>query len=431
MANVIVEDVGPCKKHLKITIPKEDIEKKVEENYKRLAGSAAVAGFRKGRVPRKLLERRFSDDVLEDVKQSILSEASQKAVEEKGLKPIGDPSFDNVAFELNKDCVFEITLEVEPDFDLPVYKGLELTRARVWVDDEEITRGLDALRMQRARLDLMPAGTPVAADDAIVCDWKIVSEGETVADQKDAELHVHGRRSGGLEMEQDLSEALAGAKFGESREIKAKFGDSYPVEKWRGKDGTLTVEIKEIRRPVAPELNEEFAKAMDFDSLEDLKKAVLHSITQSKEREAALALEQQAFDRLLAAAPFELPQGVLKAQARNIMLRQQYRLRQRGVPAEEIEKHMDDLRNASEESAARNLKIYFILDRIAEKEKIFVTEDEVEARIAAMAGGYNLTPQRMRAQIEQEGSLSELRGGLRENKVVDFLLKSAKIEEAK
>jgi len=185
------------------------------------------------------------------------------------------------------------------------------------------------------------------------------------------------------------------------------------------------------RRPVAPELNEEFAKAMDFDSLEDLKKAVSHSITQSKERDAALALEQQAFDQLLTAAPFELPQGVLKAQARNIMLRQQYRLRQRGVPAEEIEKHMDDLRNASEESAARNLKIYFILDRIAEKEKIFVTEDEVEARIAAMAGGYNLTPQRMRAQIEQEGSLSELRAGLRENKVVDFLLKSAKIGEAK
>jgi trigger factor len=431
LANVIVEDVGPCKKHLKITIPKEDIEKKVEENYKRLAGSAAVPGFRKGRVPRKLLERRFSDDVLEDVKQSILSEASQKAVEEKGLKPIGDPSFDNVAFELNKDCVFEITREVEPDFDLPVYKGLELKRARVSVDDEEITHGLDALRMQRARLDLMPAGTPVAAGDAIVCDWKMVSEGETVADQKDAELHVHGRRSGGLEMEQDLSESLAGAKFGESRELKVKFLDSYPVEKWRGKDGTLTVEVKEVRRPVAPELNEEFAKAMDFDSLADLKKAVQHSITQSKEREASLALEQQLFDQLLAAAPFELPQGVLKAQARNIMLRQQYRLRQRGVPAEEIEKHMDDLRNVSEESAARNLKIYFILDRIAEKEKIFVTEEEVEGRIAAMAGSYNLTPQRMRAQIEQEGSLSELRGGLRENKVVDFLLKSAKIEEAK
>jgi trigger factor len=431
LANVIVEDVGPCKKHLKITIPKEDIEKKVEENYKRLASTASVAGFRKGRVPRKLLERRFSDDVLEDVKQTILTEASQKAVEEKGLKPIGDPSFDNVAFEPNKDCIFEITLEVEPDFDLPVYKGLELHRDRVSVDDEEVARGLDGLRMQRARLELMPAGTPVAADDVIICDWKMVSENETVADQKDAELLVRGRRSGGLEMEQDLSETLAGAKFGERSEVKAKFLDSYPVEKWRGKEGALTVEVKEVRRPVAPELNEEFAKAMDFDSLADLKQAVLRSITQSKEREVSLALEQQAFDQLLAAAPFELPQGVLKAQARHIMLRQQYRLRQRGVPAEEIEKHMDDLRNASEESAARNLKIFFILDRIAEKEKIFVTEDEVESRIAAMAGSYGLTPQRMRAQIEQEGSLSELRAGLRENKVVDFLLKNARIEEAK
>jgi len=113
------------------------------------------------------------------------------------------------------------------------------------------------------------------------------------------------------------------------------------------------------------------------------------------------------------------------------MLRQQYRLRQRGAPAEEIEKHVEELRNASEEVAARNLKIFFILDRIAEKEKIFVTEDEMESRIAAMASSSGVSPQRMRAQIEQEGPLAELRAGLRENKVVDFLLQNAKIEEAK
>ena len=122
---------------------------------------------------------------------------------------------------------------------------------------------------------------------------------------------------------------------------------------------------------------------------------------------------------------------MLKAQARNIMLRQQHRLRQRGAPAEEIEKHIEELRNASEEVAARNLKIFFILDRIAEKEKIFVTEDELESRIAAMASNSGMSPQRMRAQIEQEGPLAELRAGLRENKVVDFLLQNAKIEEAK
>jgi trigger factor len=431
LANVTVEDVGPCKKHLKITIPKDDVQKKVEENYDKLKSSAVVAGFRKGHVPRKLLERRFSAEVLEDVKQALLSDASQKAVEEKDLKPIGEPSFDNVSFEPGKDCVFEITLEVEPEFDVPPYKGLNLAKAAAKVTPAEVEKGLEALRMRRAKLELMPADTAVAADDLIVCDWRVVCGGETAADQKDAEVFVGGKRSGGLDLEKPLSEALAGAKFGEAREVKGKFSDDYPVEKWRGKDCALTVTPKEIRRPRAPELNEEFAKAMDFDSVDELKKAVERSLLQGKEREVALALEQQLFDKLLEKAPFDLPQGVLKAQARNIMLRQQYRLRQRGVPDEEIEKHLEDLRNASEDAAARNLKIFFILDRIADKEKIYVTETEVEARIAAMANSYRMTPQRMRAQIEQEGSLSELRSGMREDKIVDFLLKNSTIEEEK
>lgn len=431
MANVTVEDVGPCKKHLKITIPQADVKTKLEESYKQLAVSATVPGFRKGHVPRKLLERRFSEDVLEEVKQGLLADASQKAVEEKGLKPIGDPSFDNVEFDPEKDCVFEITLEVEPEFDVPQYKGLQLTRPAVKVADAEIQQGLENLRMRRARLELMPQDATIQANDVVICDWRISSDGETVADQKDAELLVAGKRSGGLDLEKDLAEALAGAKFGEAREVKAKFLDTYPVEKWRGKDGALTITAKEIRRPKAPELDEAFAKALDFDSVDDLKKAVERSIVQQKEREVAMAVEQQMFDDLLKKAPFELPQGVLKAQARNIMLRQQYRLRQRGVPTEEVEKHVEEIRNASEEAAARQLKIYFILDRIADKEKIYVTETEVEGRIASMASSYRMTPQRMRAQVEQEGSLSELRAGMREDKVVDFLLKNAEIKEEK
>jgi trigger factor len=431
LVGVTVEDVGPCKKLLKITIPQADVQSKVEENYARLQSSAVVRGFRKGHAPRKLLERRFKDEVLDDVKEAILAEASQKAVEEKGLKPIGDPSFDNVSFEPDKDCVFEITVEVEPSFDLPEYKGLKLTRAPIQVNDEEIQHGLDALRMQHARLTPAPAGAAIAPGDAVVCDWKIACEGEVVADEKDARLLARGRRSGGLELQKDLSETLAGAQVGQDREIPAAFLDSYPVEKWRGKEAVLSIHVKGIQHPVAPELDEAFAKTLDFDTLDELKKAVARALTQSKERAAAQALEQQAFDQLLASAPFDLPQGVLKAQARNIMLRQQHRLRQRGAPAEEIEKHIEELRNASEEVAARNLKIFFILDRIGEKEKIFVTEEELESRIAAMASNSGMSPQRMRAQIEQEGPLAELRAGLRENKVVDFLLQNAKIEETK
>ena len=115
--DVNVEDVGPCKKHLKITVPLTDVQAKLEQSYTRLQSTAMVAGFRKGHVPRKLLERRFGEEVMEEVKESVLSEASQKALEENDLHPIGDPSFDNVDFSPDKDCLFEVTIEVKPNFE--------------------------------------------------------------------------------------------------------------------------------------------------------------------------------------------------------------------------------------------------------------------------------------------------------------------------
>ena len=160
-----------------------------------------------------------------------------------------------------------------------------------------------------------------------------------------------------------------------------------------------------------------------------MKESVRGHLAQEKERSVNLALERQMFDQLIEAAPFDLPEGVLKAQARNIMLRQQYRLRMRGMPEEEMEKHLEELRDASEEAAERNLKIFFILNRIADKEKLFVTENEVENHIAAMANAYHTTVPAMRRRIEQEGSLNELRAGMRENKVINLLMESAEITE--
>jgi len=430
LANVTVSDVGPCKKQLKISVPAADVQTKLEETYKRLQTSAVVNGFRKGHVPRKLIERRFGEEVVEEVKQDILAESTQKALDDEGLKPLGEPSFDNVEFDTGKDCIFEVTVEIEPTFDLPEYKGIALKKSAVTVTDKDTERGLEGLRRQRARLALMGEDATVETGDRLVCDWTLTSEGEDVASEKDDMIVAGGKRFGETELEEDTAKVLGGAKFGEKRAVAVTFLDTYPIEKWRGKPGELTVTAKEIRRPVLPELNEEFVKAMDFESLDEMKEFVRRSIAQSKEREAAMALEQSLFDRLLEGCPFDLPDGVRKSQASNIMTRQQFRLRQRGMPQEEIDAHLEDLRSASEEAAARNLKIFFILNKIAEKEKIFVTENEVENRIASLANSYRIGTQKMRSRLEADGALSELRAGMREDKVVEFLLKNAKIEEA-
>ena len=427
MVDVTIEDVGPCRKHLKITIPKDVVKAKVEENYERLASTVIINGFRKGHVPRKLIERRFGEEVLEEVKQDLLTEASETAIEEHGLKVLGTPSFDNVEFAADQDCVCEITLEVEPEFELAEYKGLQLARGSVELSDEELERGMETVRTRRAALELQPEGSAVAANDHITCDWEITSDDETVASEKEDQFVVAGKRFGRIELEKDIAEVLEGAEFGESRQMEARILDSYQIEKWRGKDCTLSVTVKEIRRPALPELDEEFAKSLDFESLDEMKEFVRRDIQRSKERKNALDLERQIFDQFLEAMPFDLPEGVLKNQARNIMLRQQYRLRLRGIPEREIEKHLEQLRDASEEAAARNLKEFFVLGKIAEKEKIFVTENEVENRIVQMANSYHISAQRMRRKIEQEGSISELRAGMREDKTLDFLLKNAEI----
>lgn len=427
--DVSIQDVGPCRKQIKITVPQSEVQAKIDENYEKLGESAVVAGFRRGHVPKRLIERRYGEEVIEEVKETILNDAAQRALTENNLKALGTPSFDNVEFAPDKDCVFEITLEVEPEFDLPEYKGLKLQRPSAEVTDEELESGLEHVRRQQATLAVQPEKAKVQQDDYITADWDLRSEDELAASEKEDELAVRGRRFGGVELEQDLAEALGGAKSGDEREIKGRILDEYPIEKWRGKDCVVRLTLKEIRRPELPELDEAFAQSLDFDSVDELKESVRRHLAQEKERSVNLALERQMFDQLIAAAPFDLPEGVLKAQARNIMLRQQYRLRMRGMPEEEMEKHLEELRDASEEAAERNLKIFFILNKIADKEKLFVTENEVENHIAAMANAYQTTVQAMRRRIEQEGSLNELRAGMREDKVISLLMENAEITE--
>jgi len=429
LVDVAVEDAGPCKKRVKITVPHAEIQKKIEESYERLRESVVIDGFRKGHIPRKLMERRFGEEVVEEVKQTLLAESSEKAIEEHDLKVLGSPSFDDVDFALDKDCVFEITLEVRPEFELAEYKGLHLVRKAVEISDEEIERGIENIRMRRATLEVQSEDAVAEANDYVNCDWAINSDDEMVASEKDDQFVVIGKRFGGVELEKGIPEILEGAQSGDRREATGKILDSYPIEKWRGKECTVSMTVKEIRRPVLPELDDAFAGSLDFDSVDELKQAVIRAIQREKEHDIELDLERQIFDQLLATMPFELPEGVLKAQARNIMMRQQYRLRTRGIPESEIEKHLEELRDASEETAARSLKIFFILEKICDKEKIFVTENEVENRIAAMANSFRMSVAAMRKQIEQEGSMTELRASMREDKATGFLKEHAEASD--
>ena len=427
MIDVTVSDVGPCKKQLAIRVPKEDIQAKLDESYDNLRHTASVDGFRRNHVPRRLLEKRFGEQVIEDVKQSLMAEASAKAVEDEDLKLLGEPSFESADFDPAEDFTFEVTVEIRPEFDIEGYVGLELARPPVEVTDEELETRIQAILRQQAEWNAVEDGK-VQEDDRVVCDWQIRVDDEEAISQNGSEVPVLPDVFTTIGVE-NMAETLKDSVIGDTRTTDVHFPDDYPNEKYRDKNGVLSITIKEIRRASMPELTEELAKTLDFDSADELREEVRRQIQAGKQREADESLEEQACDRLLEKVDFEMPEGIVKRQAREYMRRQQMHLQMRGIPEEEIRKHLHKLRTSSEEAAVRNFRLHFILGQIADKEKIFVTENEVENMIASLANRYETTVAKMKQELEENDSLANLRMEMQRDKVIRFLLDKATTQD--
>jgi len=422
-----VEDAGTCRKRLKIRVPHDDIRAKLDESYETLRESANVPGFRKGHVPRRLLERRFGEQVVEELKQNLMAEASSEALEKAELKALGEPSFESAEFNVDEDFTFEVTVEVEPEFDLGEYKGLQLTRRPVEVSEEEVEAEVRNLLRRLGTYEPV-RDAPVAMGDVLTCDWEIVVGEETVLNVPNDRITVAEGLFRDVAAE-DVAGRLVGARQGDTVEVKVRIPEEHPVERLRGKEGALRLTLRKVLRPSIPELTQEVAERLDFDSPEEVRQEVRDRLRLRKVQQQREDLERQAEEALLAACDFDLPEGLLKRQSQRNLDRQQMRLRMRGFSDEEIQKRMDELRAASETAAERNFRLYFILNRIADREKIFVTDNEVENAVARLAAAYRVSQHKMRQDLEANDRLSDLRQEMRIGKVMDFLIQNADIQE--
>lgn len=426
--NVTIEDAGPCKKVLKFEIPKEAIESEFEKKTAEVCGTVELPGFRKGRAPRKLVERRFGTQIKDEVKQSVVSDCYQKTLEEHKLNPVGNPKFGEIELEMGKPFIFDVTLEVWPSFEVNQYRGLKLKKKSSSVNDEEVQKVLIDMAYRKAQLTVVKDGN-VKRGDHIICDSKVEVDGNNVFEDDDIEIPVVNGIAVANTVIPDLTTKLEGIKSGEECKIDAKLSDNFVKEEYRGKDAKVRLKVKEIKRLIPPDINEDFARTLGFNSLEDLKSHIRKRVEIDKRRWVEDDLKNQVLDILLDHAKFELPQDFLSQHTDQRVYKHQLDLLNRGVPLEEIQKQTEKIKNASAESVMREIKASLVLNYIAEKEKIFVTESEVEQQIADIARAYNTDTTRVRKQLERQGNLSYLRSDMRENKVMIFLLREASIEE--
>lgn len=425
---VEVEDSGTLKKKVTVTVPRERIDAKQNEMFGKLSSTAQVPGFRIGRAPRRLIEKRFGKDVDQDVRNALIGESLGSAIEDAGLKTLGEPEgldLEKVEIPEEGDLSFSFEVEVEPEFELPEVTGIEVTKEIFDVDNKKIDEYIQNLREGQARYET----TDQAAQDGdgVITAAKITGEGVSW-DNPRVPMRVAPGTIESLPLV-DLGEKLKGKKVGDVVTITTKAADAHPNEDWRGKDLAIELTIHEVQRRIVPELNEEFATTRGFESLENFREFIADRLTSRVKQEVQKSLRGQICSYLLEKTDFQLPEGVVRQQTYRTLQRHYVDLLQAGVPREKIDENMTHLQAAAAEKAEQDLRLSFILSKIAESMNIEVGDAEVNARIAQMAREQGRRPERLRQDLAADGSIEQVSLAIRDERTLDQLLKDAKIAE--
>jgi len=427
---VSVENRGACERHISVTVPREDIDRYFGKEYDELMPEAQVPGFRPGRAPRKLVERRFQKEIEPRVKSSLLFDSLEQIHEDYDLAAIGEPDIDLDSVEVPDEgpLTFEFDLEVRPDFELPKWQGMSLERPVRDITDADVDRALQRVLGRRGRL--FPSDAPAEMGDYISTNLTF-KVGEQVLSSAEEEVirirPVLSFRDGRIE---NFGELMVGVQAGETRTAETQLSEDAPNAGLRGAYVTAVFEVLEVKKLELPELTPELLEELGGFELEaDLRDAIRDQLARQLDYEQRRRVREQIAESLVESADWDLPPELLQRQSRRELQRAVMELRRSGFSDEEIQAHENELRQNSLASTARSLKEHFILERIAEEVEIDATKEDYDEEIRLIALQSDTSPRRVRAQLEKSGSMDVLRNQVIERKVIDLIREKAQFED--
>ena len=428
---VTIEESGPCKKKVSIEIPEAAIKSSLDEQYSDLRKEAVIPGFRKGRAPLRLIEKRFGTDVNQQVKLKLLADASEAAVKDNEIDMLGDPDIDYENIELPEagSMRFEFEIEVRPDFELPELEGIGVEKVKVEIGDEQVEKELDEMR-KRAGIWQPKEEGKVEEGDQIMADALLTVEGVEEVEKRD-NIEIFARKNGFVSNipVENLDKVLAGAKHGDKKKTTVEVPATFYNEDYRGKKVDVEIEVKEIKQLVPAELNEEFFKRFGVEDADELKERISEVHQQQAEQQARTAMADQIYKYLLEKTDFDLPASIVADQATRILQRQYSNMLMQNMPKEQLTEQMQQLQASSEDQAKEQMRLFFVMDKIAEKLEVEVTDEEINGQIAQAAMQRGRRPEKMREEMMRDGSLAQFSLQVREQKCIEKLLETAKITE--
>jgi trigger factor len=432
--DIRIEEAGPCRRAVLIKAPPERVAPEYDSVLNAYTESARVPGFRPGRAPRKVVERQYAKHIAEDARDRLVPVLYREALAEKGMMPVAIVAVQDVAFDRGTGLTFRVTIDVPPDFKLPKYKKIPLKQQTVAVSDAEVERAFQQVLDGYARYEDVD-GRPVRDGDLVRIDYTGTIDGSPIVLPESAPAGLAANTDfwflcGGAELVPGLGRELIGAAAGETREAAVLFPADFRVESLAGRDARYTVTVHAIREKVLPERNAEFWSQFEVESEAGLKEQIRAGLLARKDAEEQGRLKNEIARFLLDKTEFDLPQSVVDQETdltiRNIVSR----IVSQGATREQLEAQQSAIYNSAVETSRERVKLTYILSRIADEESVQVEDDEVSARLEAMAGRYGMSAERLRAEIEKRNGLENLKSDIRADKTLARLLDYAKIKKA-
>jgi len=431
-----VQDINPTRKTIAVSVTSEEITKQEAKLIKDFQRQAKIPGFRPGKAPENMVRSRFAKDIQQELKQRIISQAHQEGVAGADFEVFTIVELEEGEITSGQDAVITFTVDVIPEFNLPAYEGLKVSAEPTDASDEEVTKMLDQILSQRAEFNV--AEKAAEKGDYVQCGYVGKIGDELVADLvPDATMYGSQKTTWEEAGSEDapgvraIIDGLVGMKAGDTKEVTMEFPEDFKPEALAGKTAVYSLEAKEVREKVMPEMDEAFFKSLQVKDEAELRERIAENISNQKKQQNANAERQQITEELLKAVDFPIPESGVERETESVLRDFMRRNMQQGVSAEEFEKHKESLHEGASKAAHDRLKSRLILTKIAEKEKIKVENEDFSRMIMMEAQQSGQNPEKVVKELRKDQSrINDMRREIILGKTMDWLLEKAERSEA-
>jgi trigger factor len=421
--NYLKEMTSPTnlKRVLQFEVPRDKVEREINDMVDKVRKEAKVDGFRKGKVPKDLVKARYANAAQQEAIEKVIQEAYTEVLDKEDFRPVTPASVTQLDFDEGQPLKFTVEIEILPEISIENYKGMKVKKVEREVEDKDVDTEVENLRERFA--SSTSVDREAANGDIVAIDyWRIDDEGQEVAESKITGFPFELGKQNVLK---EFDEGLVGVKKGDKKEIDVTYPEDFEQAEIRGKTVKFGVEVNDVKNKILPELTDDFAIQVGADSLLDLRLKVRESIQKMYEHDSRSKMKGEIMQAVIEANSFEVPEAMIEASLDAMM--ETYK-KGPDPETEEAKQQLADLREKMRPVAVNVVKEQFIIDEIAKREGITVDEADMEKVISSYAERMNVPPEQVRDWAAKSGEMKRWRHGILGDKVTDLLLDNARVE---